>query len=121
MDRESNVNEWLRFNYGDVFYCEGNGVFEKTPAGPVKIMSITTPNGSPYEGFNDYHKQIIHDEVMKKRNSKWGKAASNQWDMQEKWQKDIMSRKATIKKKVEQDGDIDGMGTFLKSTGERIA
>lgn len=108
--------EWLRYNLGPTYELRVNKVVEKTPAGERDVLSLEARGH-----LTDGDKQKIWDQETRFRNSKWGKQSYNNYDMHEKWHKDIKSRRYTEKREVEHDGDSQGKGVFDPSTGERLS
>lgn len=111
------MSDWIRTNLGELFSFEGNKVYERTPLGPRVFHECKTAGGKP-DTLNEHHKQEIWSKYKRFLDSRYGRAASNPYDMNEKWFNDIKQRKAT-RTAPANDGSGD-TGVFLTDTGERV-
>ena len=118
--------QWLKAHIGTTYYLEESKnkdqveLKEHTPWGERQVMVLENPDKTKASELNPYIEIKILELIYKTRQSKWGKTTYNDYDLQDKWVKEVRSRKAKTKRKIK-EGDRTVDAVFKSSTGERIA
>lgn len=116
--------EWVQHYLGPNYFIEWDHEYSKTtvkentPSGIRELRVLKDPDGNRIKYLDEKNKRELYLEVLKFRNSKYGKQSYNDYEMREKWHKDIKSRVSKYTKKLN-DGSGD-VGVYRSDTHERV-